>query len=251
LVVKKGSKTRARGGRIHSVSRVLHLKLRIVSRRQRGLRKRPFGIQIRGGERHAQGSVLAHGMNGVGAEIHDDLVQLGRGRPQRTAGLPGRLVSSRMPGDSEPRTSSSVSATIAVELDGHALAALAAAVPENLLHQRARAIGRGKHVLGVAPERRAGRGPFDQHLDVAEDAAEDVVEVVAMPPARRPTASIFSAWRSRCSRRVRSVSADFTLADVAEVHDHRADARSHEEVARGVLDPLPGAVRGTGCGLRS
>src|SRR6185436_15058975 len=54
----------------------------------------------------------------------------------------------------------------------------AAAVGPDLLDQAARARRAGEHVVGVALERRARRRLLRQHLGVAEDAAEDVVEVV-------------------------------------------------------------------------
>ena len=66
----------------------------------------------------------------------------------------------------------------AVELHRSALAALAAAVVKDLLDQRARAVGGGEHVLRVAPVRRAGLRALGQQLRIAEDPAEDVVEVV-------------------------------------------------------------------------
>lgn len=40
---------------------------------------------------------------------------------------------------------------------------------------------------------------------VPDDRGQDVVEIVGDPPARRPRASIFCAWRSSLSRRARSL----------------------------------------------
>src|SRR5437867_7534072 len=66
----------------------------------------------------------------------------------------------------------------AAEIDGDALAALAAAIREDLVDQAARPVRRGENVLRIALEWRACGGLLDEHFGVAQDAAEDVVEVV-------------------------------------------------------------------------
>src|SRR5467141_4628410 len=63
----------------------------------------------------------------------------------------------------------------AAEIDGDALAALAAAIGEDLVDQAACPVRRSENVLRVAPEWRARGGLLDEHFGVAQDASEDVV----------------------------------------------------------------------------
>ncbi len=66
----------------------------------------------------------------------------------------------------------------AANVDRRALAALAAAVVEDLLDERAATRRSGEHVLRIAlPCRVRGRF-FEEHFAVREDAAQHVVEVV-------------------------------------------------------------------------
>ena len=64
----------------------------------------------------------------------------------------------------------------------------------------------------------------------------------AMPPARRPTASSFSAWRSRVSSRSALGLGLLALGDVAEVEHHRAHARLVQQILARELDPAVRAV---------
>src|SRR5205807_7007991 len=66
----------------------------------------------------------------------------------------------------------------AAEIDGDALAALAAAIGEDLVDQAACPVRRGENVLRVALEWRARGGLLDEHFGVTQDPAEDIVEVV-------------------------------------------------------------------------
>ena len=130
----------------------------------------------------------------------------------------------------------------AAEIDGDALAALAAAISEDLVDQAARPVRRGENVLRVALEGRARGGLLDEHLGVAQDASEDVVEVVRDAAGEAADRlHLLRLPQPLLEPRALGVG-KLALGDVAEVHHQRAHARLLEQVADGVLDPAPRPV---------
>src|SRR5207244_8677480 len=122
-----------------------------------------------------------------------------------------------------------------------ALAALAAAVGQDLVDQAARAVGGGEDVLRVALER-ALRRLLGEHLAIADDAAQDVVEVVR-DAAGEPADRLHLLRLAQPLPEARALLLrGFALGDVAEIDHHRADAGLVQQIGRRLLDPAPGAV---------
>ena len=120
-----------------------------------------------------------HGLRGVGAEVHHDLLQLGRVAAAPTASLRRRdAARSATVAGSEARSSSTASATPARTRTGRRSALAAAAEGEDLVDDALRALARRHDLPHVPPARGLPRGSPQRHLGVAEDRAEDVVELV-------------------------------------------------------------------------
>src|ERR1700694_3413007 len=106
------------------------------------------------------------------------------------------------------------------EVDRRALAALATAVAEDLLDQRATA-GRGdEHVLRIALERRAPGRFLDQHFAVGEDTSQNIVEVVrdaaGEPPDRFHLRGLAQPLLEPFALSLRALA----LGDIAEISHH-------------------------------
>src|SRR6266850_1304993 len=162
---------------VHARPRVLDGETRIGSGDHGAVRQRALGADLGGFEGHAQRTFPAHRLNRIRAQIHHDLMQLrrvteylqrrgGQLRLEAYFGVQRAAHELQRLGD-DP-----------AEIDSDALAVLAAAIGEDLVDQAARPVRRGENVLRVALEWRARGGLLDEHFGVAQDASEDVVEVV-------------------------------------------------------------------------
>ena len=128
------------------------------------------------------------------------------------------------------------------DVDRCALAALAAAVAEDLLDERA-TTGRGdEHVLRIALERRAIGRFLEEHFAVGEDAGQDIVEVVrdaaGEPPDRFHLLRLAQPLLEPLALGLR----ELALGDIAEIHHHGLHAGFMEQVPRRRLDPPPRPV---------
>ena len=128
------------------------------------------------------------------------------------------------------------------EVDRRALAALAAAVGEDLLDQRATA-GRGdEHVLRIALERRATGRFLDEHFAVGEHTRQDIVEVVrdaaGEPPDRFHLLRLAQPLLEPLALGLR----ELPLGNIAEIHHHGLHAGFMKQVPRRRLDPPPRPV---------
>src|SRR5207248_7327061 len=111
-----------------------------------------------------------------------------------------------------------------------------------LIDERARALGSGEHILRIAALGGSCGRALQQHLGVAEDAAEDVVEVVRDAASEAPDRlHLRRLAKPRLESRALGLG-KLSLGDVAQVDDDGTDARLMQQVRRGDLHPTPRAV---------
>jgi len=144
-------------------------------------------------------SLLPHGMGGIGAQVYQYLVDLGRVGFHRAASGANVLADfdrARQGGPQQPQRLLENESHI----DRFALLPALPAEGENLFDQVPGALGTFKDFLKLGLKAGlAGCIQFGQ-LGVAMMALRMLLKSWAIPPARVPTASSFCAWRSWASR---------------------------------------------------
>ena len=91
-----------------------------------------------------------------------------------------------------------------VQVEDGLLQPLSAAEHDELTRQVGGQFRRVTNGLHLGRARIARRQVVRQHLEVADNRRQHVVEIVGDPPASRPTVSMFWAWRSCDSRAART-----------------------------------------------
>jgi hypothetical protein len=151
------------------------------------MREPSLGGDVCGLERHTQGAASVHGVDRVAAQVHYHLVQLGGIADNHQRPLGGARLETDICGQRAAKQLQRLSQDTG-DVDRCALAALAAAISEDLLDETATTGRGGEHVLGIALEWRAIGRFLDEHFAVGEHSGQDIVEVVrdaaSEPPDR-------------------------------------------------------------------
>ena len=162
--------------------------------------------RAQGVERDAQHAALRHGLHGVVRQVHHHLVDLGRvaqhRRAPRAQARRDGYILGKARGDLVERFAHHF-----LYVNGHTLAGSAAAEGEDAADKRPAALARGHDAVQVAPQTRARLRGAHRHLAVAQDGAEDIVEVVRDAAGKR-------ANRLETLRAAQFLLCSFTLSDV-------------------------------------
>ena len=179
LVVKNGFEDAVPGLGIHSMAGIADGQPHIRSESEFGMGSREFVVELHDIQIHFERpSVLAHGEKGVSAQIHKDLVNLGRIGKHSTAirvdvlaeldrGRQGRAEKFQRLGDDE------------CDLDRFALRLTPSTKCQNLIHELFGAFAGADDVLNVGIGAAFGRGVSKGHVRVAEDGSQNVIEIVS------------------------------------------------------------------------
>jgi len=129
-------------------------------------------------QRDGQGAACGHGLNGVGAEIHHDLVNLGGIADECSP--PGAQAAAQG-GTSEQLRLQQVQGLANDRFHMHrdALAPAGAAEGEDSIHQRPSALARCDHAVQIVLQPSALCGLAQRPFAVAQNRCQDVVEVVS------------------------------------------------------------------------
>ncbi len=187
------------------------------------------------GEGDLEHAPVRHGVDGVRREVHDELVQA-RGVAHHHRLLPGQL-------QAQVEVRRRGAAQQVEDLGGHRPqrhrrlhAALGAAVGEDLLDERLGAVAGAHDRVDVALELRVALDARLRELAVAQDRAQDVVEVVRDPAREAPHRLHLLRLPELGGERLPLGLRAHPLGDVAHEAD---DPPPPLPEARGILDRIP------------
>ncbi len=160
-----------------AAARIRDFENQVFARRDRADRSRARRLEAHALERHPQQSALRHGLHGIAGEVHHDLVHLRRIAQHCRA--PGAQVGAHANASRQvARQEIERFAHHRLDVHGDALAHPAAAEGQDAVDQGAAPFAGGHDAVEIALQPRAFLRAALRHLAVAEDGAEDVVEIV-------------------------------------------------------------------------
>src|SRR5262245_15925869 len=224
-------------------ARVAHREHDVLAGLDRADGCRPRRVAARRLERDAQHAALRHRLPGVRGKVHHYLMHLGGIAEHRRV----PRAHSRHDGHVRGETRGDLVERLAHDrLDVHreALADAAPAEREDAVDERAAALAGGHHAVQVAAQARALLRIAHRHLAVAEDRAEDIVEVVRDAAGER--ADRLQALRAAqlLLHLAQLLLGLLPLRDVLHEADHaRGVAHGVEKHAPARLQPVHRAVR--------
>ena len=169
-------------GRVHSYAGVRDRQHDVAARTDGEVSGGVRLVQFRIAGLYRQSASLGHGVPGVDGEVHDDLLDLARVRLDVAQAVRQRSGETYVLADDAAQHPVQLPDD-RVEIEDAGLQDLAAAEGEQLTCEGSCVLGRFQDLADLAPLRR--RQPPEKPLTIADDDAQEVVEVVG-DPARQP-----------------------------------------------------------------
>ena len=228
---EEGLEDPIQGRRVHAVTAVAHGQTNIATGGKSAVRQHLFGVERDQVERDVDDAMPGHGLRGIGAEVHDHLLQ-----PPRLAqhdGIPvrGILVRQTQAKVDRRRQGRPQQAGRLLEQGAHAQRTKpllgAAAEGKDAVDDVPRALARLLHLLHMLPFPAVPAQPGQQHLGIAENGAEDVVEVMRDASGQRA-----ERLHALGMPQARFERLPFPLAPLAEqrIHQDLADRSQQRDV---------------------